>query len=119
MQYSRPRPEDLPGVDFDAPGHLEMAVLDKLGVSREADFYLCGPTTFLREFTAGLVAWGVAHEQVHTEIFGPGESSTPGIARVTVRSPHPPVGVPGQGPRVSFARSGLDVPWDPHFNSLL
>lgn len=119
VQYSKPRPEDLLGVDFDAPGHLEMVVLEKLNVSREADFYLCGPTTFLRDFTAGLVAWGVAREQVHTEIFGPGESSTPGIARVPVRSPHLPAGVPRQGPRVSFARSGLDVSWDPTFNSIL
>jgi len=27
--------------------------------------------------------------------------------------------VSGQGPRVSFARSGLDVTWNPAFNSLL
>jgi len=121
VQYSRPQPEDLAGVNFDAPGHLEMGVLKKLDVSREADFYLCGPSTFLRDFTAGLVAWGVAPEQVHTEIFGPSEPIAPGIVQSPGRSrpPHPPAGVSGRGPRVSFARSGLDVSWDPAFNSLL
>src|SRR5262249_54467928 len=36
VQYSKPRPEDPLGVRFDAPGHLELAVLERLGVSREA-----------------------------------------------------------------------------------
>jgi len=119
VQYSKPRPEDLPGVRFDAPGHLEMTVLEHLGVSRDADFYLCGPTAFLRDFTAGLASWGVARERVHTEIFGPGKPITPGIVQAPVRSPHPPARVSGQRPRVSFARSGLGVSWDPAFNSLL
>ncbi len=119
VQYSAPRPEDVAGVDFDAPGRLEMASLEHLGVSRESDFYMCGPTAFMRDFAAGLVAWGVAPERVHTEIFGPGKSKTPGITSVPVQSPHPPASVPGRGPRVTFARSGLDVSWDPTFHSIL
>ncbi len=119
VQYSQPRPEDQPDVNFDIPGHLEMTVLDRLGVSRDADFYLCGPTTFLRDFTTGLAAWGVTPKQVHTEIFGPGESFTPGVVEAARRPPHPPAGAPGPGPRVSFARSGLDVAWDPAYKSLL
>jgi ferredoxin-NADP reductase len=119
VQYSTPQPQDRPGVDFDSPGHLELRVLERLGVSRDADFYLCGPTAFLRDFTAGLTAWGVAPERMHTEIFGPGERGTPGIVQRPQRAPHSPVGVPGPGPRVSFARSGLDVSWDPACKSLL
>jgi MOSC domain-containing protein YiiM/ferredoxin-NADP reductase len=119
VQFSRPRAEDRPGLHFDAPGHLELRVLERLGVSREADFYLCGPTAFLRDFSASLAGWGVARDRVHTEIFGAGKPSTPGIAEVPLRSPHLPPGARGQGPRVSFARSGLDVSWDPAFESLL
>ena len=121
VRYSRPRKDDAPGVNFDALGHLDMAALESLGLSREADFYLCGPTAFLRDFRAGLTAWGVARERLHTEIFGSERSITPGIAQspVTSRSPHPPAGISGGGPRVSFARSGIDVSWDPKFNSVL
>jgi ferredoxin-NADP reductase len=36
------------GRDYDAPGRLEMKVLDQLGVPRESDFYICGPSSFLR-----------------------------------------------------------------------
>jgi hypothetical protein len=33
--------------------------------------------------------------------------------------PHAPAGKPGTGPMVSFGRTGLSVPWDPDFASLL
>ncbi len=71
--YSRPEATDRLGIDFDATGRLTVTVLEKLGVPREADFYVCGPRTFLEEFTAGLSAWGVAPDCIHTEIFGSGE----------------------------------------------
>jgi len=69
--------------------------------------------------TAGLLAWGVAHSCVHSEVFGAGEPITPGIAKVTHIPPHPPEGRAGVGPRVSFARSNLNVCWDAKFASLL
>jgi ferredoxin-NADP reductase/MOSC domain-containing protein YiiM len=119
IHYSRPGPEDRAGVDFDAPGHLGVAVMDKLGVPRDSDFYLCGPTGFLREMSAGLETWGVTADRIHTEIFGPGPSRTPGMADALRRAPHVPAGTTGPGPRVSFARSGLSVCWDPKFQSLL
>jgi ferredoxin-NADP reductase/MOSC domain-containing protein YiiM/ferredoxin len=122
IQYSRPRNDDLPGVNFDALGHLKTAALEPLGVSRDADFYLCGPTAFLQAFTNGLATWGVAPERVHSEIFGSQKAITPGIAQspVPLRSPHPPLGSSGGGGlRVSFARSGIDVSWDLKFNNLL
>ncbi len=117
--YSRPGQEDRPGQDFDALGHLSVTVLKEIGVPREADFYLCGPPAFLRDLTSGLAAWGVSAERVHTEIFGPTPSSTPGVVDAPSLPPHLPAGSPGTGPLVSFARSGLIVHWDPALQSLL
>ena len=119
VRYSQPRPADRMGVDFDAPGHVSALVLQQMGVPREANFYLCGPTSFLRDLTAGLDSWGVSRRNVHTEIFGPGESITPGVVNAAAIPPHPPAGPAGDGPRVSFARSGLAVPWDSKFGNLL
>jgi ferredoxin-NADP reductase/MOSC domain-containing protein YiiM len=118
--YSRPGQEDRPGLDFDAAGHLNMTALKELSVPREADFYLCGPAAFLHDLTSDLAVWGVPRERVHTEIFGPTPSSTPGVVATTPSlPPHLPAGSPGTGPLVSFARSGLVVHWDPRFQSLL
>jgi len=120
VRYSSPDPgEDRPGVDFDAPGHLDMRVLQELGVPRNGDFYICGPTAFMSDLTAGLAAWGIAASRIHTEIFGAGPSNTPGVAASPRRPPHLPAGPPGAGPLVSFARSGFNVRWGPAFQSLL
>jgi ferredoxin-NADP reductase/MOSC domain-containing protein YiiM/ferredoxin len=119
VQYSRPEATDRLGVDFDAAGRLTVTVLEMLGVPREADFYLCGPPAFLADFTAGLGGRGVVHDRIHTEIFGSGKSITPGVEEAPRRLPHVPAGSPGEGPRISFARAGLTVPWDSKFQSLL
>ena len=119
VRYSRPGPQDRLGSDFDAPGHIDVAAIEQLGVPHNADFYLCGPPKFLQDLKAGLAAWGVSAACIHTEIFGPGEPITPGMAAVAARPPHPPSGPVGAGPRVSFARSGLAVAWNPKYQSLL
>jgi ferredoxin-NADP reductase/MOSC domain-containing protein YiiM len=117
--YSSPDSGDRPNVDFDAPGRLNMQLLQELNLPRNGDFYICGPTTFMSDLTAGLKALGVAPDRIHTETFGAGLSITPGIAAAPHRPPHSPAGSPGTGPLVSFARSGLDVRWRPSFQSLL
>ena len=116
--YSRPSASDHVGTDFDAQGHIDMALLERIGVSQHSDFYMCGPASFLQSMTDGLRNWGVLDANVHSEIFGTLEAITPGMAQV-VHHPHQPQGQPGSGPPVSFARSGVTVAWDPKFASLL
>jgi ferredoxin len=112
VRYSRPRPEDRVGRDYDAAGRIDLDALLELGVPREADFYLCGPLTFLRELTAALLGWGVAPERLHREVFGP-------EPRDDLPDPHPPAGPPGRGPAVAFSRSALTIAWDERYGSLL
>jgi ferredoxin-NADP reductase/MOSC domain-containing protein YiiM len=118
IHYSRPGPTDQRGVDFDADGHLALSAFDQIGVPHEGQFYLCGPPAFLRELTAGLAAWGVAADHIHTEIFGTLDAITPGMKAET-HSPHVSAGPAGFGPQVSFARSGVTLPWDARYGSLL
>ena len=117
--YSRPEPENQIGRDYDSPGHLDIALLECLGIDRSAEFYLCGPVPFLRSFTAGLKTWGADSARIYQEIFGPEESITPGIAPSSGPVPHVPAGPPGHGPQISFTRSGVTAPWDSRFPSLL
>ena len=119
IRYSSPRPEDRLAVDFDAPGHLDMQAIEEHGVPRDADFYLCGPSAFMNDLAVELGKWGVAASRIHPEIFGSAPPRTPGIAAAPRRPPHQPTGPVGNGPLVSFARSGLNVHWSPAFESVL
>src|SRR5262249_46542961 len=92
-------PNDRLGVEFNSTGRLGIPVLDELGVPRDADFYLCGPSAFLKDLSAGLATCGVAIDRVHTEIFGPGESITPGISAAPAHPVHAPIGPAGQALR--------------------
>ena len=116
--YSRPAATDQIGADFDAPGHVDVALLEKIGVPQNSEFYLCGPSSFLQAMREGLEQWSVPAESVHMEIFGALEAITPGMEQVS-HTPHPPPGPPGPGPSVSFARSGISASWDPKLKSLL
>jgi ferredoxin-NADP reductase len=93
--YSSPDPEDRPNVDFDAPGRLNMKALQQLDLPRNADFYICGPSTFMSDLTAGLTTLGVAQDRVYTEMFGAAPSRTPGIAASPSPPPHLPPGPTG------------------------
>jgi ferredoxin-NADP reductase/MOSC domain-containing protein YiiM len=116
--YSKPDSGDQLGVDYDSVGHVGTPLLDQLGVTRDADFYLCGPPSFLKQLTEGLKAWAADSTRIHLEVFGTEAPITPGIAQSS-RPVHAPAGEPGIGPQVAFTRSGLTVPWDSRFSSLL
>ncbi|MCK1394261.1 MOSC and FAD-binding oxidoreductase domain-containing protein [Bradyrhizobium sp. 1] len=117
--FSAPDRTDRLGTDYDSAGHLDQRLLQTLNLPRDGDFYLCGPAAFMNDLSAGLAALGVAPDRIHTELFGSRPSLTPGIAAVPKVAAHRPVGAPGPGPMVSFARSGLNVQWAPSYASLL
>ena len=119
VYYSRPGPNDLEGRDFDSAGRLTASLLAELEPPRDAEAYLCGPTPFMDEISAGLAAIGLDASHIHTEPFGPAPGLTPGIAATPARTPHPPAGQPGTGPTIEFARSNLAVPWSDDYASLL
>jgi ferredoxin-NADP reductase len=119
IAYSKPDHGGQTGRNYDLSGHLTVSSLQQLEVPKDADFYLCGPPAFLASFMADLKAWSVAESQIHSEVFGAGSSLTPGIATTATVRPHPPAEDPGTGPRVSFTRSGITVPWNSRYESLL
>jgi ferredoxin len=110
--YSRPSHRERVGEDCDAAGHLTSSTFEALGVPKGGDFYLCGPQRFLDDLRLNLAAWGARADRIHSEIFGGGESMTPGVVSAARRAPHVPEdasAATGTGPLVSFARSGIVV----------
>ncbi len=117
--YSAPDPADRPNIDFDAPGRLDMRAIEALNLPRDGNFYICGPSAFMNNLTAGLAALGIARDRIHTELFGAGPSIMPGVVASKHPPPHLPASNTGTGALVSFARSGLSVRWGPAFGNLL
>ena len=99
VYYSRPRPTDLEGRDFDRAGRLTGPLLAQLALPSAAEAYLCGPKGFMDDISAGLAALGPDPSRIHTEEFGPAPAETPGIAATPSRPPHPPTGQPGTARR--------------------
>jgi ferredoxin-NADP reductase/MOSC domain-containing protein YiiM len=110
--YSSPGPRDKIGEDFDATGHLSRSVLAEIGIPRDAEVYLCGPTRFMADMKETLAALGVEPERIHVEIFNGSESMTPGVVGAATRAPHLPKNDANTGPLISFARSGIAAHWN-------
>lgn len=119
IAYSKPADDDRLGEHYDARGHLNVAGLQRYNVPQEANFYLCGPQGFLGTLKTELKTWGVPDSAIHSETFGTEAPMTPGLQATGSRAAHQPEGVPGSGPKVSFARSGVSVPWNSKFGNLL
>jgi ferredoxin-NADP reductase/MOSC domain-containing protein YiiM len=119
VAYSQPGAGEALGSDCDVSGRLDLAVLDRAEVPRDADYYLCGPEGFMRAIGAALTARGVQPEHVATEAFGAVAVHASGLVKAGDRPPHPPDGSPGSGPIVTFVRSSLAIPWDDGYPSLL
>jgi ferredoxin-NADP reductase len=102
-----------------SPGRVTEEVLRDAGVPVDASAYVCGPKAFMAAVHDGLVAVGLEPSRIRTELFGALPSSTPGVVGEPIRAPHQPAGLPGTGPVVTFARSGLSVPFRDESSSIL
>ncbi len=71
IAYSRPRPADRLGTDYDLRGRIDGARLVQAVRDPMARYFLCGPVGFMAEMHAALEAHGAPAERVHSESFGP------------------------------------------------
>lgn len=121
VSYSRPREDDRLGTDYTATGRLSAEQLRELDLPSDAEAYICGPAAFMDDMSRALADLGIGPTRVHTEIFGALAAIRPGVLQAPTRAPHLPLRSQGDGtgPTVSFARSGITVPWDPGYGTLL
>ena len=94
-------------------GRIDVAWLKRILPFDDYDFYLCGPTAFMRDLYNGLRALNVADERIRFEAFGPA-SITRTNAKVSVPDAADTTRVP-----VSFRRSETTVEWQSSSGSLL
>jgi ferredoxin-NADP reductase/MOSC domain-containing protein YiiM len=90
---------------------INRETLATLSLPASATAYLCGPSTFMAAMREALVELGLNASRIHTELFGALPAINPGLTDTIHTPPHQPPGPAGTGPRITFARSGLTVPW--------
>lgn len=116
VRYSRPEPEDVEGQNHDGIGHITVDVLKELLPPAAYNFYLCGPTPFMRSLYNDLLDWGVAESRIHYEFFGPASVLKAGAEKA-------PTKVTGDESSpafdVVFDQSGVTAAWDPAIDSIL
>jgi ferredoxin-NADP reductase len=100
-------------------GRLNRETLTALGLPRTATVYLCGPDAFMTAMRADLVEIGLDPDRIHSEQFGTLSAINPGVVGTTRVPPHPPSGAVGTGPAITFARSGITVPWSDDYPNVL
>ena len=117
VRYSRPRPNDAEGTEYDSVGRVDVELVKALLPFDDYEFYLCGPPAFLQSLYEGLKDLNVADERIHYEFFGTGATllrdepgATVGLAEDL--ADRPPV-------NVRFARSEAEAIWDPTKGTLL
>jgi uncharacterized protein len=91
-------------------GRIDIAQLKRILAFDDYDFYLCGPSAFMRDLYDGLRALNVPDERIRFEAFGPSS---------VTRSATRPTGTPVDGVPVVFRRTGREAAWTPADGSLL
>ena len=118
IRYSRPLSEDTVGRDYDDEGHVDIELVKRLLPGKDFDFYLCGPTPFMKSLFEGLLAWGVSELRIHYEFFGPA-SALKERAKVATPKRAAEVSQCCQEIEVTFSKSGVTTNWNPSFDSIL
>lgn len=63
--------------EFNGEGNLDAAKVKHFVPSKDAEFFLCGPSPFLKDMHKGLREWGVDQKRIHYEFLGPLEPIPP------------------------------------------
>ncbi|MFB3060367.1 MAG: 2Fe-2S iron-sulfur cluster-binding protein, partial [Candidatus Binatia bacterium] len=116
VSYSQPRSEDSEGSDYDSRGYVTIDLLKRVLPPAAYDFYLCGPTAFMKSLYNGLLEWGVPPSRVYYEFFGPVSQLVEGTQPADRKAT--PSKAAGEFD-VRFAKSGLTAKWDPTMESIL
>ncbi|NKE08007.1 NO-inducible flavohemoprotein [Mesobacillus selenatarsenatis] len=69
--YDQPTEEDRENNSFDVEGYVTKEWLKENVDLEQADFYFCGPVSFMKAINTALKDLGVTKDRIHFEFFGP------------------------------------------------
>ncbi|NUB26637.1 2Fe-2S iron-sulfur cluster binding domain-containing protein [Azospirillum brasilense] len=110
--------EAVPGVDYDAVGRIDMALLTRILGFNDYDFYICGPPAFTQALYDGLRGLNIADSRIHAEAFGPSSLKRTGVT--TQAATTPVRRAPSTKPvPVAFMNTLKEARWTPSSGTLL
>ena len=118
IRFSKPASEDTAGQAYDDQGYVDVELLKELLPDQEFDFYVCGPTPFMKSLFDGLVSWDIPADRIHYEFFGPASALTGRSQVSTPKRAAAAVECCGET-KVIFAKAGITANWNASFDSLL
>lgn len=71
VYYDDPLPQDVEGRDYDYAGFVDVKAIKDEILLPDADYYVCGPTPFMRIQHDALKDLGIHESRIHYEVFGP------------------------------------------------
>jgi nitric oxide dioxygenase len=82
FRYDSPLHDDLTRGRCDSTGLVDMELVRQIVPTSDADFYMCGPKSFMAGLYRGLRDWDVEEQRIHFEFFGPRQEivSSPDVA---------------------------------------
>ncbi len=106
IAYSAPEDADVEGRDHDSTGRVTIELLKQILPFDDYEFYMVGPTPFMRDLFAGLCAMGIDERRIRYEFFGPAEA-----LRDPAKPPVLALKAGAAGTEVVFAKSGVTASW--------
>ncbi len=115
--YRSPEPGNVAGKDYHSAGFVTADVLKDVLPMDRYQFYLCGPGPFMSAIYDTLSSLGVSDADIYYEFFGPATL----LKKNSVKPQPDPAAEEAKKaqPSVTFAKSGLTLPWDPELENLL
>lgn len=109
--YETPRPQDVPGIDFNQIGRIDGPLLRKILPSLDLEYYICGPSGMMNAISETLMNEGVPQEKIRTESFGPSSLAFRSALAAEAET-FPEL-------TVTFAKSGKTIPWTTQSSTIL
>ncbi|MDJ0759470.1 MAG: pyridoxamine 5'-phosphate oxidase family protein [Woeseiaceae bacterium] len=69
IAYTQPLDDDRPGRDYDVSGRIDTDFIRQTVIDTDAEYYICGPATFLTAMSDSLFELGVGEDRIHIEQF--------------------------------------------------
>ena len=116
--YSRPKDEDVEGVDYDIKGRVGVEMFKEVLPSSNYHYYFCGPPPMMNSLFEDLREWNVPEDHIHYEAFGPATVKKKQEADVSS-------GTEGAGEKsaegftINFAKSNKTAEWTSAAGSIL